>query len=189
VLLLAKDYSMKSPLITAAFLLSAPSLALAVPPADQTPKPVPEVQKLGYYVGTWEGHGETKAGPFGEAGKLSSKMICDWFAGGFQIVGQGEETGPSGKRGFLNIKSYDEAAKAYTEYSISSFGESEYTKGGSLVGDKLTYLLDQDAGGKPARLRYTEARLSPVLMTYQAEISVDGQPWTVLAQGKIAKVK
>jgi hypothetical protein len=187
--LFAKDLSMKALLIAAAILLSAPSLAFAQPQADQTPKPGPEVQKLDYYVGTWEGHGETKAGPFGEAGKLSSKMTCDWFAGGFQIVCKGEETGPSGKRGFLNLLAYDEKAKAYTQYSISSFGETEYDQGGSLVGDKLTYLLDQDAGGKPAKFRYIEEHLSPVLMTYQAEVSVEGQPWMVLAEGKIAKVK
>ena len=180
---------MKALLSTAVILLSAPSLALAQPPADQTPKPGPEVQKLGYYVGTWEGHGETKAGPFGEAGKLSSKMACKWFAGGFQVVCEGEETGPSGTRGFLNIKFYDETTKAYAEYSISSFGETEYNQGGSLVGDKLTWLVDQDAGGKPAKIRYAEVFLSPDLTTYQAEISVDGGPWTTLAEGKRAKVK
>ena len=56
---------MKAPLISAAFLLFASSLALAQSRTDQTPKPSPEVQKLGYYVGTWVGHGETLAGPFG----------------------------------------------------------------------------------------------------------------------------
>ena len=180
---------MKAPLSAAVILLSAPSLALAQPQAEQTPKPGPEVQKLGYYVGSWEGHGETKAGPFGEAGKLSSKMTCEWFAGGFQVVCRGEETGPSGTRGFLNIKSYDEAAKAYTEYSISSFGENEYSQGGTLVGDKLTYLIAQDAGGKPTKFRYTEVHVSPDQTTYQAEVSVDGQPWAALAEGKIVKVK
>jgi hypothetical protein len=187
--LFAKDHSMKAQLSIAVILLLAPSLACAQTQSDQTPRPSPEVQKLGYYVGSWEGHGETKAGPFGEAGKLSSKMTCDWFAGSFQVVCRGEETGPSGKRGFLNIKLYDGTTKAYTEYSISSFGESEYSQGGSLVGDKLTYLLEQDAGGKPAKFRYTEVHVSPELMTYQAEVSVDGQPWAALAEGKIVKVK
>jgi hypothetical protein len=36
---------------------------------------------------------------------------------------------------------------------------------------------------------YTEVHLSPVLMTYQAEVSVDIQPWMLLAQGEIAKIK
>src|SRR5438067_11175804 len=104
---------MKMPLRATAFLLSAPLLWVA--PAHAA-KPGPEVQNLGYYVGTWEGHGETRAGPFGRAGKLSSHQTCKWFKGGFQVVCQGEETGPSGKRGFLNILAYDEETKAYTEY-------------------------------------------------------------------------
>src|SRR5690242_16126379 len=93
-------------------------LALGEAQADQAPKPGPEVQRLGYYVGTWEGHGETKGGPFGPAGKLSSKQTCNWFSGGFQVVCRGEERGPTGKRAFLNIISYDQQTKAYTEYSI-----------------------------------------------------------------------
>src|SRR5262245_5484258 len=188
-LLSTKDRSMKSLLACSLLLLSGPSAALAQAQAERTPAPGPEVQGLGYYVGTWEGHGVTGAGPLGGAGALSSHMTCNWFAGGHQIVCQGEETGPSGTRGFLNIKSYDAAASSYTEYSISSMGESEYTRGGSLVGNSLTYQLEQDADGRPARIRYTEVRVSPVLMTYQAELSVDGQPWTVLAHGEIRKVR
>jgi hypothetical protein len=62
-----------------------------------------------------------RVGPFRPAGKLSSTTTCEWFAGGFQLVCRGEERGPTGKRTFLNIRAYDEAAKAYTEYGISSF--------------------------------------------------------------------
>jgi hypothetical protein len=62
------------------------------------PKPAPEIQKLGCYVGSGEGHGETKAGPFGPAGKLSSEQTCEWFKGDFQVVCRGEEHGPTGTR-------------------------------------------------------------------------------------------
>jgi hypothetical protein len=112
----------------------------------QQPKPGPEVQRLAYYLGTWRGEGETKGGPFGPAGKLSSSVTCDWFAGGFHLVCRGEERGPTGKRTFLNILAYDEKAKAYTEYGISSFGESEYSTGGSIVGNKRTFVKDLDSG-------------------------------------------
>jgi len=179
---------MKLPLVAAALLSLAPSLALARPQGERAPKS-PEVQKLGYYIGSWEGHGETKAGPLGPAGKLSSHMSCKWFAGGFQVVCEGEETGPSGKRGFLNILAYDEEAKAYTEYSISSMGETEYDRGGSLVGNKLTFLVDSGAGGKASKFRYTEVHVSPALLTYQAEIGAGDGSWTKLAQGEIRKVK
>jgi hypothetical protein len=172
---------MKNPLAAALLLLTMPTLALA--------KPNPEVQKLGYYVGTWQGHGETKGGPFGAAGKLSSRQTCTWFEGRSQVVCRGHEQGPSGKRDFLNILAYDVKAKAYTEYSISSFGEAEYDQGGSWVGNTLTFFVDQDARGKPAKFRYSEAHLSAALYSYRAEVELTGKPWTVLAQGKIRKVK
>lgn len=155
----------------------------------QQPKPSPEVQRLSYYLGSWRGKGETKSGPFGPAGKLSSSMSCKWFAGGFQLICRGEERGPTGKRTFLNILAYNEAAKAYTEYGISSFGESEYDTGGSIIGNRKTYVVNSDVGGKPAKIRYTEVRVSPTFYTYRAEASVDGRPWRVIAEGKVTKVK
>ena len=175
---------MKSSIGVAACMFVAPSLAVAGPPGRG-----PEVQKLGYYIGTWEGHGATKAGPFGPAGKLSSKMTCGWFTGRFQVLCRGEERGPGHVRNFLNILTYDEAKKAYTEYSISSMGESEYDQNGTLVDGKLTYLIHQDIGGKSAHFRYTEDHVSPDMMTYRAEVSLAGAPWRDLAEGKIRKVR
>jgi hypothetical protein len=180
---------MKALIPAVVFPLLASCLVLGQAQTEQTPKPGPEVLKLGYYVGTWKGEGETKEGPLGTAGKLSSSMTCEWFTGGFQVVCRGEETGPTGKRAFLNLLSYDQEKKAYTEYSISSFGESEYDSGGSFIGDKLTFLIDADAGGKPAKVRYTEVHSSPDFYTYQAEGSLGGGPWTTIGVGKITKVK
>src|SRR6476620_11866493 len=106
------------------FALSISSFAQA-PTASPIATTPPEVQKLAYYLGTWKGEGEAKSGPFGPAGKLSSTTTCDWFAGGFHLVCRGEESGPTGKRTFVNIKNYEEKGKAYTEYGISSLGDSE----------------------------------------------------------------
>jgi len=161
------------------------------PATAEQSKPGLEVQRLAYYLGTWKGEGETKGGPFGPAGKLSSTITCDWFAGGFHLVCRGEERGPTGKRAFLNILAYDEKAKAYTEYGISSLGESEYSTGGSIIGNKRTFVKDLDSGveGKHTKLTYTEVQMSPTLYTYQAEASINGGPSTVIAEGKITKVR
>jgi hypothetical protein len=179
------------------FIVCVCSLALSISSFAQAPtaSPIattpPEVQKLAYYLGTWRGEGETKSGPFGPAGKLSSTVTCDWFAGGFHLVCRGKEKGPTGGRTFLNILAYDEKAKAYTEYGISSLGESEYSTGGSIVGNKRTFVKDlgSDVEGKPTKLRYTEVQESPTFYTYRAEASKDGGPWTVIAEGKITKVR
>ena len=172
------------------------SLALSISsfPQGPTASPIattpPEVQRLAYYLGTWRGEGETKGSPIGPAGKLSSTMTCDWFAGDFHLVCRGEERGPMGTRKFLNIRAYDEKTKAYTDYGISSLGESEYSAGGSMVGNKLTFVkdLDSDVKGKSTKLRYTEVQMSPTFYTYQAEVSKDGAPWTGIAEGKYTKV-
>jgi Protein of unknown function (DUF1579) len=171
------------------FLLIVAQLTLAPAATAQEPKPGPEVQRLAYYLGTWRGEGATKGGPFGPAGKLSSTTSCEWFAGGFQLVCRGEETGPTGTRKFLNIRAYDEKAKAYIEFSISSLGESEYNTGGSIIGNKRAFVWSSDMDGKPLKLRYTEVQESPTFYTYQAEASVDGGPWAVIAEGKVTKVK
>ena len=173
------------------------SLALSISSFAQAPtaSPIattpPEVQRLAYYLGAWKGEGETKAGPFGPAGKLSSTTTCDWFTGGFHMVCRGEERGPTGKRTFLNILAYDEKAKAYTEYGISSLGESEYSTGGSIAGNKRTFVknLDSDVKGMVTKLRYIEVQVSPEFYTYQAEASKDGAPWTVIAEGKVTKTR
>src|SRR5215510_6161968 len=157
------------------------------PATAQQSKPGLEVQRLAYYLGTWRGEGETKGGPFGPAGKLSSRTTCDWFTGGFHLVCRGEEKGPTGTRTFLNIRAYDEKAKAYTEYGISSLGDTEYQTGGSIVGNKKTFALDTNIGGKPSKLRYAEVQVSPTLFTYQAEASINGGPWTMIAEGKVTK--
>ncbi|TAM99067.1 MAG: DUF1579 domain-containing protein [Rhodanobacteraceae bacterium] len=177
------------PLIMASLLLIFACVASSHTATAQQPKPSPQVQKLGYYLGSWRGEGETKSGPFGPAGELSSTMSCEWFAGGFQLICRGEERGPTGKRTFLNILAYDETTKAYTEYGISSFGESEYDTGGSIVGNKKTYVVNSEVGGKPAEIRYTEMQVSPTFYTYQAEASVGGGPWRVIAEGKVTKVE
>jgi len=160
------------------------SAALAQPPA-----PGPEIQKLGYYVGTWKGEGEAKGGPFGPAGKLSSTTTCEWFPGGFQLVCRGEESGPTGTRTFLGIRAWDAAAKAYTEYGISSFGETEYTTGGTLVDNRRTFVVNTESDGKPLALRYTEVQVSSKLFTYQAEVAIDNGPWATIAEGRVQKVE
>jgi hypothetical protein len=175
--------------LLSAVVMLVPSCVFALTQADQAPKPGPEVQKLGYYVGTWKGEGQTKGGPFGPAGKLSSTMTCEWFAGGFHLVCRGEETGPTGKRAFLNILAYDPETSGYTEYGISSVGESEYSRGGSIVGNERMFLWDAEVAGKTTKFRYSEVQVSPTLYTYQAETSVGGGPWTVIAEGKITKVR
>ena len=154
----------------------------------QEPANSPEIQKLAYYVGHWRGVGEAKASPFGPAGKLSSESFCEWFTGGFQLVCHGSETGPTGTRTFLNVRAYDAKAKAYTEYGISSLGDSEYDTGGTFIGNERRFTVESDADGKHLQVRYVEVQVSPTLFTYRAEASIDHGPWTLIGEGKVTKI-
>jgi len=179
---------MKTLLVIIAVALAVPCLAFGQPQTAQPPNPGPEVQKLAYTVGTWKVEGETKAGPFGPAGKFSGTDTCEWFAGGFHMVCRGEGTGPEGKTTDLVILAYDVEAKAYTYHYISSRGESGSSKG-SLTGGTWTWLWDGKAVGKPAKYRLTEVEVSPTSSTFKLESSVAGGPWTVIEEGKSTKVK
>ncbi|HEX4969914.1 MAG TPA: DUF1579 family protein [Steroidobacteraceae bacterium] len=178
------------PTLVGVVLLAAQApLAFGQEPTPGQPKAGPEIAKLAYYLGSWRGEGEAKARPFGPGGKLSSTTTCEWFDGGFHLVCRGEEQGPTGKRTFLNIRAYDEKTKAYTEYGISNLGETEYNTGGSIVGNKKTFAFEMNIDGKPTQLKYVEVQISPTLYTYEAAASTDGGPWTVIAEGKVTKVR
>jgi len=168
--------------------LAVPCLAFGQAQTAQPPKPGPEAQKLAYYVGTWKGEGEIKAGPFGPGGTFSGTESCEWFAGGFHVVCRRESTGPEGKMTELEILAYDAEAKAYTTYSIDSSGFSGGAKG-SLTGNTWTSLWEGKAAGKPAKYRYTGVQVSPTSLTFKIEYSVAGGPWGVVLEGKSTKVK
>jgi Protein of unknown function (DUF1579) len=174
--------------IAIALAVVAPCLAQTAQ-TPQPPKPGPEVHKLGYFVGTWKSEGEVKVGsPSNPAGKFSGTETCEWFAGGFQIVCRGEDTGPLGKMTFLDILSYDVEAKVYIGYFISSRGETE-SDTITVTGNTWTSTWEGKEAGKPEKVRYTQVQESPTSYTFKVERSVAGGPWTVIEEGKGTKAK
>lgn len=180
---------MRFALITTLLAACHATTAAPVEPPAQQAADDPAIQKMDYYVGHWEGEGEAKEGPFGPAGKLSSTTTCEWFAGGHHLVCRGEERGPTGTRTFLSIRAYDAATQTYTEYGISSLGDTEYQTGGTMEGNQRSFTFDTEVEGKPLALRYVEVQESPTVFTYKAEASVDGGPWTEIAVGRVTKVE
>jgi hypothetical protein len=72
----------------------APSLALAQTPQKKTPGP--EHERLGYFVGKWNGRAEVKQNPFMPEGTYTSTGSCEWFEGRFTVVCRGEGRSPMG---------------------------------------------------------------------------------------------
>jgi hypothetical protein len=180
---------MKRSVLTVLLLtLAVPCLAFGQAQTAPLPKPGPEVQKLGAWVGTWEAEGEAKASMFSPAGKVSGTATCEWFAGGFHVVCRGEGTSPAGRGTELTVLAYDTEARLYTYFGITSRGETDSEKG-TVAGDTWTWLWEGKVEGKTAKARITFVQVSPTVRTYKSEASVADGPWTLIAEGKNTKVK
>ena len=62
---------MKNLLVNVVMTLAVPCMAQTAQP----PAPGPEVQELGYFLGTWKSEGEAKASSFGPAGTFRVAAI------------------------------------------------------------------------------------------------------------------
>lgn len=161
--------------------LAVPCLAFGQSQPAPPPKPGPEIQRLGAFVGTWKtDSGET--------------VTYEWFTGGFHLIGHVENSGPEGKSTELRILTYDPDAKTFTQYRITSKGPGGTLTnlggtGGTVTENTWLTQWDGTASGKPAKYRFTIAFVTPTLFTAKLEVSVDGGPWTVAFETKGHKIK
>jgi hypothetical protein len=170
----------------AALFISA-TVALSQGPG-QTPKPGPEIQRLGYFVGKWQGEGELKPGPFGPGGKFTTYDNNEWFPGRFFLVMHSDEKTPMGDGKTMMVVGYNSEEKVYTFNSIDSMGEAETSKG-TVQGDTWTWLSESKMGGKSMKVRFTIKELSPTAYTTKFEMSMDGGAWSTVMEGKAHKVQ
>ncbi len=176
---------------TALMILLFAVAAQAQTPA-QAPKPGPEVQRLGYFVGTWKMEGETKDSPISKAGKPTATEIVTWFEGGFFTVLNGTSQGPSGTTKSLIIKCWNPATKNYQAYAITSSGTLGQApvlviRQVSVSAKTWVSTWDTTVGGKVYHIRMTQVEVSPASYTETIEYSMDGKTWTVYSERKYAK--
>jgi Protein of unknown function (DUF1579) len=161
------------------------SLALAQAP-PQMPKPGPELKKFDYFVGKWMGVGDSKASPFGPAGKYTYNERNEWFPGGFFLVSHSDYKGPMGAGKGLAFMGYDAEEKTYTYNAIDSMGFAVSAKG-KLEGNTWTWLSESKMGGKPVKSRFTINEVSPTSQTFKFEMSDEKGDWQVITEGKSTK--
>jgi hypothetical protein len=166
--------------------LVMPCLAVGQAQTPPPPKPGPEVQRLGYFVGTWNYEGEFLLDP---KGKYGGTYTFEWFPGGLSVVVKGEGTGVRGPMNELHIWGYDATTKAYTWYVVHRGGANPYVATWSLNGNAWTYERDATFEGKPTKRRYTVTEVSPTSFAYKVERSIDGGPWTQTTYLNATKVK
>ncbi len=175
------------PLAVACSLAIASFAALAQAPA-QPPKPGPEHQKLGYFVGKWTTEGETKPNPFMPGGKMTSRDTCEWFEGGFSVVCRSEGTSPTGPTKSLGIMGYNMEEKAYTYFGIDNTPMAMGSVPmGTLQGDTWTYLNEDKMNGKPVKSRFTIKQASPKSYTFKWEMFGEDGSWQTLMEGTSTK--
>ena len=81
-------------------------LGAALAQAPEAPKPGPEHKAMDFFAGTWLAEAEMKPGPFGPGGKMTSRDVCEWFEGGFQLVCKGRGTSPMGPMSSMGVLAY-----------------------------------------------------------------------------------
>ena len=164
-------------------------LPLMVPAqAPQAPQPGPEVKKLDYFVGTWNMEGDSKASPYGPAGKFSGSEHDDWMPGNFFLVAHSAMKVPGAEEKGLAVMGYDTAQNVYTYHSFGSTGMHVFATG-VLEGDTWTWHSEDKMGGKVIKGRYIIKQLSPSSYTIKFDMASDTGEWNTIMEGKATKSK
>lgn len=171
----------------AILIVGLPIAAAAQPP--QTPKPGPEHERLGYFVGKWTSEGEMKPGPMGPGGKMTSTETCEWFDGRAAVICRSEGTGPTGATKGLGILSYSPEEKVYTYYGVENNPGMAMTSvpRGTVQGDTWTYTDEALMGGSKVKTRVTIKEVSPTSQTFRMEVEQDGK-WVPVMESKGTKI-
>ena len=171
------------------------SVTLAQAP-QQPPKPGPEHEWMGYFVGQWTGEYDRKASPFGPAGKFTytedvDKTQVAWLPSGFFQVMHWESKGPEGeaKGKGLTVVAYNAEEKVYYSFIFDSSGGAGVLKG-TVEGDTLTLNSSEfKRDGKIMKRRYVATKLSLTSFSFKQEYSTEGGPWSTILEGKAIKTK
>lgn len=174
--------------VTLAWILFALVCGRLLAQAPPLPKPAPEHQKLGYFVGEWKNEGTMKASPWGPAGKFTgtdhNSMLGDFF-----LVMHSEGTGPMGATKDVAVLGFDAKGKVYTYDGYDTMGMHETSKG-TVSGKTWTwYSPEEEMGGKKVKGRFILNEVSATSYTYSYDTSTDGGAWTNMMEGKATKVK
>jgi hypothetical protein len=99
-----------------------------------------------------------------------------------------EFNGPLGSGSGTAYMGYDTGRKVYTYDEFNSTGEAQHSIG-MLDGDTWSWNGEQHLGGKSTKTRLTMKTLSPASYTFKFEMSLDGNIWSTVMDGKATKEK
>jgi hypothetical protein len=156
--------------------------------AQAAPKPGPENERLGYFVGKWKAEGELKPGPMGPGGKFTSTDNCEWFEGKYSVVCRSEGNMPTGKSKSIGILGYNPEEKVYTYYGVdnSNMMMGSIPKG-TIRGDTWTYNDESMMGGKKVKSRVIIKEVSPTEYTFRMDMQGPDGKWAPVMESKNTK--
>jgi hypothetical protein len=167
----------------AALALSVATPALAEEPKGP-PKPTPEQQRLGWFVGKWKGTATVKENPFMPPGTVTSTDDCAWFDGKYAVVCRGTAKGPMGAMKSLGIMGWNAEEKTYTWYGIDSGPMVPVSAArGSLEGGTWTYADEARMDGKLVKSRYVITEKGKDAYDFRWEMLGADGAWTAVMQG------
>jgi len=153
--------------------------------AQEAPKPGPEHERLGFWVGNWTTEGEVKENPMMPAGKMKSTDRCEWFEGKFAVVCHTEGDGPAGSMKSIGIMSYSPELKAYTYYGLDNSGMTMTSVPRGKI-DGKTWVYDDESmmGETTVKSRYTIVETSDSSYTFKWEMQGPDGQWMTIMDGK-----
>jgi hypothetical protein len=165
-------------------------LAIAASAQMTLPTPAPELRKLDSLAGTWTSEATISPGPWGPGGKFSDTVKSDWMKGDFFLVSHSDFSMPpemGGAGTSLSILGYDADKKRYKEDRFDSNGR-HVAMTGTLNGDTLTWIGENNYGGMTIQSRFTIKMISSSSYTSKYEVSSDGgATWLPFWEGKATK--
>ena len=168
--------------------VSLAGVQLAVAQTPPAPKPGPEHQRLGYFVGKWTTEGEMKPGPLGPGGKMSATDNCEWFEGHFSVICHSAGQSPMGASKSIGILGYSPEEKVYTYYGVDNTNMTMASvPKGTVQGKTWTYNDESMMGGKKMKTRVTIKELSPTSYSFLMEAQGPDGKWAPMMESTNTK--
>lgn len=178
---------MKRAAVVVAIVLAAEGIITGQAPP--MPKPGPEHQRLGVFVGNWTFTGEMKPGPMGPGGKMTGTDRIQWMPGNFFIERRFEGKGPMGQMSGLEIMGYDPGKKAHTYAFFDGTGMSA-SGTVSITGNTWAFTGVSNMAGKTMQERCNLVLgAGSTSLKIMCEMSGDGKSWSPIFEGTATKAK
>ena len=156
--------------------------------APQTPKPGPEHERLGYFVGKWTGRGRDEAGSDGARRKDDDDRQLRVVRGTLQRdLPLGGQT-PMGASKSIGILGYSPEEKVYTYYGVDNTNMTMASvPKGTVQGDTWTYNDEGMMGGQKMKTaRHHQGALTEAYSFRMETQGPDGK-WVTAMESKNTK--